>query len=125
MAKSESVELQLRTILEQYGKEVESKAGDAFESVAKEGVSKLKSTSPKRKGKYARAWTMTREQTRGAIDSVVIHNKRYQLTHLLENGHVIRNAKGTYGRVAGIKHIAPVEDWAAEELPEAVKRAIE
>ena len=46
-------------------------------------------------------------------------------THLLENGHMIVNGKGTYGRAPAIKHIAPVEQWANSELPEEIKRELE
>ena len=61
----------------------------------------------------------------GNIVNIVVHNKTdYQLTHLLENGHVIRNKKGDWGRTRPIKHIAPVEQWANSELPEEIERAL-
>lgn len=122
---AQTVEQQMNRILTDYSKDVIRETDEAFDSIAKESVQKLKSSSPKRKGKYARGWTKTTEKGGGLkTNTVVVHNKVYQLTHLLENGHIIRNAKGTYGRVAGIKHIAPVEEWAAEELPNMIKRKL-
>lgn len=120
-----TVEQQMDKILTDYSKNVIRETNEAFETVSKEAVQKLKNTSPKRTGKYARSWTKKTEKG-GSLktDTVVIHNKVYQLTHLLENGHIVRNAKGTYGRTNGIKHIAPVEEWAADELPNLIKRKL-
>ena len=122
MADTGSVEIQMKKLLDQVDKEVQKAMDVGMKQVAKEAVSKLKSSSPRKTGKYARGWTTKQIDKNG----IVIHNsKHYQLTHLLENGHVIRNKKGTYGRTSGIKHIAPVEEWASEELPRRIMEKIE
>lgn len=122
MADTGSVEIQMKKILDQVDKEVQDAMDEGMKQVAKEAVSKLKSSSPRKTGKYARGWTTKQIDKNG----IVVHNsKHYQLTHLLENGHVIRNKKGTYGRTAGIKHIKPVEEWASEELPRRIMEKIE
>ena len=116
-AKTGSVEVQMQRIFDDATKEVKRAASNAQDKIAKEGVQKLRNTSPKKTGDYAKGWRVKRERGRG-IPVVTIHNKTdYQLTHLLENGHIVRNAKGTYGRFNGIKHIAPVEEWAKDALP--------
>ena len=124
MSKTESVTAQVGKILEDYSDRVKDTANDAINTVSKESVSKLKSTSPKKSGDYAKGWTLKKERGSGRISTVTVHNRVYQLTHLLENGHVIRNKKGTYGRTNGIKHIAPVEDWAVSELPLEIERKL-
>ena len=117
MAKTESVTAQMNELLDQVNKEVEESAKKNIKAVAKESVAKLKNTSPMKTGSYAKGWGTKKK---GDMD-VVVHNRTdYQLTHLLENGHVIRNKKGTYGRTHGIKHIAPVEEWAVDELPRRI-----
>jgi hypothetical protein len=122
MAKTENVEIQMAEILDEVQKGAKEALSKGIDNVSKESVQKLRNTSPRRTsgknaGRYAREWTVKKNRD----GDVVVHNKTdYQLTHLLENGHVIRNKKGTYGRTHGIKHIAPVEEWASDELPRRV-----
>lgn len=119
------VAVQMREILDEYNEEVKKAANNSIEKVAKESVSKLRATSPKRKGKYARGWGLKREGGIGGIITVIVHNKTdYQLTHLLENGHVIRNKKGDFGRAPAHPHIKPVEQWAINELPAEIEREL-
>lgn len=124
MANTNSVAIQMEKILEQYSKEVKDVTDKSIEKVSKESVQKLKNTSPKRTGKYARSWTKKKVKGRNGIDEVTVHNKQYQLTHLLENGHIVRNSKGTYGRTNGIKHIKPVEEWAQDALQQEIERRL-
>ena len=117
MAKTESVTAQMKELMEQVDKDVKNSAKRNIDRVSKESVQKLKNTSPVKTGSYAKGWGTKKV---GEMD-VIVHNRTdYQLTHLLENGHVIRNKKGTYGRTHGIKHIAPVEEWAVDELPRRI-----
>lgn len=122
----ESLTVQMSRILEEYSEEVQDVTNDAIQKIAKESVQNLKNTSPKRPGhgEYARGWTIKREKGRGNIATLIVHNKQYQLTHLLENGHIVRNKKGTDGRAPAIKHIKPVEEWANTELPQEIERQL-
>lgn len=122
MAKTGSVAIQLAEVVDQYDVKLKRATNNAMDVVAKEAVSKLKSTSPRKSGEYARGWGIKRERGTGGINTVTVKNRVYQLTHLLENGHIVRNKKGEYGRAPGIKHIKPVEDWANTELPEEIER---
>ena len=122
---ADSVTVQLNSILDEYSRKVDDVTQKAIASVARQSVNKLKSTSPKKTGSYARGWSAKRERSGGHIDTIIVHNRTdYQLTHLLENGHVIRNKKGTYGRTRPIKHIAPVADWADSELQNEIERKL-
>lgn len=117
MSKTGSVAIQMKEVLNEVNKEVEQSAKRNIQSVAKEAVQKLKNTSPRKTGSYSKGWAVKKD---GDMD-VTVHNRTdYQLTHLLENGHIIRNKKGTYGRTSGIKHIKPVEEWASDELPRRI-----
>lgn len=122
MAKTGSVDIQMKELLDEVNKEARDAGANAIKKISKESVQKLRNTSPKKSGDYAKGWT-----TKKVSDmEVVVHNKTdYQLTHLLENGHVIKNKKGTYGRTRPIKHIAPVEEWAKTALPDEIMRELQ
>lgn len=107
---------ELVDIMQEYTKEVEEGLEDAKEEVAKEGAMVLKSTSPKKYGKYAKGW-----RAKKVGKAWVIHNAtRYQIAHLLEKGH----AKVNGGRVAGRPHIAPVEEQVIKEYERKVEKVI-
>lgn len=110
---------QLAEILDDYSEEVRKVTDAAINATAKDAVQKLRNSSPKKSGSYAKGWRVKLNRDGSAI----VHNATdYQLTHLLENGHVIRNKKGTYGRTNGIKHIEPVEQWANDELVQRIEK---
>ena len=121
MANTGSVTAQMTELLDTISKETRDAVKRDTNAVAKECVQKLRANSPRRTGSYASGWAVKKE---GEADFVVHNKTDYQLTHLLENGHVIRNKRGTYGRVPGTKHIKPVEDWAIEELPRRIMEGI-
>lgn len=117
MSKTGSVSVQMKELLNEVNKDVQQSAKRNIDGVARECVQKLKNTSPIKTGSYAKGWGTKRQSEM----DVVVHNRTdYQLTHLLENGHVIRNKKGAYGRAPAHKHIKPVEDWAVDELPRRI-----
>ncbi|PEL13787.1 HK97 gp10 family phage protein [Bacillus sp. AFS017336] len=105
--------------LAQYSKEVEEEIEKAKNDVSKEAVKELKATSPKRKkngGDYAAGWTRKK-----IGNDYVIHNKKHQLTHLLEKGH----AKVGGGRVPAKVHIKPVEKKVIDEFTDRVEKAVQ
>lgn len=121
MGKTGSIDIQMKELLNEVSKEAREAGANGIKKIAKESVTKLRNTSPKKTGSYAKGWAAKKN---GDMN-IVVHNKTdYQLTHLLENGHIIKNKKGTYGRTNGIKHIAPVEEWASEALPEEIMREL-
>lgn len=109
--------------LAEYSQDVVEKVNLSSEKVGKSAVKRLKETSPKDKGKYAKSWRVKTDPQVGQPNTLTIHNKdHYYLTHLLEHGH----AKVGGGRVEGIPHIRPAEEMVIEqftrEIEEAIKR---
>lgn len=119
MSKTSSVAIQMKELLDEIEKDAKDSMKKGFDTVSKEAVQKLRNTSPKKTGSYSKGWTTKKVNE---TDIVVYNRTDAPLTHLLENGHVVRNKKGTYGRARPIKHIAPVEEWAEEELPNKILR---
>lgn len=67
-------------------------------------------------GSYAKGWAASVE-TDETGTSCTVHNKQYQLTHLLEKGHAIANQSGRYpGHVAGDHVIDGVYNEVAAEF---------
>ncbi len=121
MSKTGSIAVQMEDLLDTVDKEVKESTKRNIDAVSREAVQKLKNTSPRKTGSYASGWGKKKE---GEMDVIVYNRTDASLTHLLENGHIVRNKKGTYGRASGIKHIAPVEEWAADELPRRIMEDI-
>ena len=81
----------------------------------------IESTAPKKTGKYSKSWAV--KKTRETSDSIqiVVHSKRYQLTHLLEFGHAKRGG----GRTRAFPHIAPAEQAGIEQLTRDIERDLQ
>ena len=98
--------------LEAYSQDIKDGVRVVVSRVASKVVQRLKRTSPKRTGNYARSWTKTETKPPKA-PAATVYNKDYGWrTHLVENGH----AKADGGRVEGFPHIAPAAEEAEQTL---------
>ncbi|HZH62393.1 MAG TPA: HK97 gp10 family phage protein, partial [Metabacillus sp.] len=89
---------------------------EAKVTIAKNTVNYLKKNSPENTGDYAKGWAKKKVGT-----AQVIHNRTdYQLTHLLEKGHVNRDGS----RTEAIPHIKHAEEKAINEYIEEVEKVI-
>lgn len=120
-----SVSAQLGKILEQYGRKADEAVEKSAKRAGRDTAKDLKNTSPKRTGEYASSWSTKVTRSSGRLIGVTVYNKRYQLTHLLENGHVIKNKKGEYGRTRPIKHIEPAEQEGIQNFEQLVRAELE
>ena len=92
-----------------------------FDPQSKTVKQQIESTAPKKTGKYSKSWAV--KKTRETSDSIqiVVHSKRYQLTHLLEFGHAKRGG----GRTRAFPHIAPAEQAGIEQLTRDIERDLQ
>lgn len=106
-----------------YTDEIVKEVEDGIEQIASECKAEVKSLSPvaafrgKRKGKrYRNGWTVTVKRTRGSY-TCTVHNSAYQLVHLLELGHMIKDGTGRVrGEALPITHVATAEKHAEEKI---------
>ena len=123
--KPEQLDEAIRGQLETYSAEITKNINENLKEVAETTAETLKKGGAykERTGKYTPDWSVTARKavstTQGEQYSV--HNrKHYQLTHLLEKGHVTRNGK----RTRAFEHILHTEQVAEELAVEAVEKAV-
>lgn len=84
-------------------------------------VREVKQKSPQKTGEYSKYWGRNFIEKDDGIYIMVHQKKKPTLTHLLEKGHKSRNGS----KVAGIEHIAPVEEKANEEFSKKIDEIIQ
>ena len=105
----------------EYAELASSEVKKAVKKSAKTVKNEISANAPKRSGAYAKSWTTkTTKETANSLEVTVHSSNRYQLAHLLENGHAKRNG----GRVAAQVHIAPAEQKGIEELEREIERSL-
>ena len=81
----------------------------------------IKANAPKNTGKYASSWTAKTTLESSHVLQITVHSpKKYQLAHLLENGHAKRNG----GRTQAQPHIAPAEEAGIRQLEAEIEKAL-
>lgn len=106
-----------------YGREVAAGVKKEVKQVATECRKEISQNSPVLTGSYKAGWGTRTEYESSEDIRIAVHNRTdYQLTHLLENGHLSSNGtKREFGRVAAHPHIRPAEEHAEEKLMRKVK----
>lgn len=89
-------------------------------TVGNEAIEMLEAISPEDTGEYAGKWKIDFKTKPDQPVMLVIHNKKYQLTHLLEFGHACVMG----GRVEGQPHISKVQDFVNEEFESRIVSAL-
>lgn len=114
--------LDIKEILNDYSDEIQESITNEAIKIAKNGVSELKKTSPKKSGDYAKGWKTNNKKGKGFVECVIHNNKKPQLTHLLERPHKTRNGGTVKPKSAG--HIKAVEEKCNKEFENSVIRII-
>lgn len=121
--KPEELAKEINEQLQGYSKEVMDSVKKQVKKVGRESSASLRSTSPKRTGKYASHWSSKVLFESDQDIRISVYNKAptYRLAHLLEKGHAKRGGKG---KVAAIPHIQPEEQRAISKLDKNIKAGI-
>lgn len=112
--------LKVSELLSEYSQDIQDAITKECEVVAKNGANKLKQTSPKRTGTYSKGWRVKTSKGNGYVSSIVHNATNYQLTHLLEKPHLLRNGRLSTPKV----HISPVEETCIKEYETRVEQNI-
>lgn len=118
---------ELQKQLSEYSTAFTAAFNNELKKAAEMGADELKQGRPyhNRSGQYVKGWSVTQRKGAQSVtgaENYTIHNKkRYQITHLLEKGHLSRNGK----RVQAFEHIAPTERHVEETVIKGIERAAE
>lgn len=127
--KPEELQIVLVRELGVYSDEIVEKVYEAVSEISKKSAQRLRATDHVDGSNiwrdYPKGWT-SQVRNRDKLASGRVYNKdKGQLTHLLENGHVIKNGtRRVFGKTRAFVHIAPVEKDAVDELEKRIMEAI-
>ena len=113
--------LDITEILNEYSTDIQEAITEEAQIVAKQGISTLKATSPKKTGDYRKGWRVKTTKGQGFVECIIHNATDYQLTHLLEKPHLLRNGARSTPQV----HIAPVEQDCIGEFENNVEKIIQ
>lgn len=126
---------QLKNILEDETLETRQTIEKVSDEASEFGLKLIKKRSPRdanRKGsrvgkrRYASGWRDQKEYVGAFITKHTLHNvNEPTLTHLLEDGHLVKNQFGTYGRTRAIPHIKVTEEDTVNYFERNVIRKLE
>lgn len=116
---ADSITVQLKNILDEYMTEVDQTVEKDTAQAARDTAKDLRGSSPSKTGEYSSGWASKKIDAKTAV---TYNRKMPGLTHLLENGHVIKNKKGEFGRVAARKHIAPAAERNEIKFEQNIER---
>lgn len=113
---AKSIADEIMGMLTAYCGDLGEKMQSAADKLSKQASKELEVASPKKTGEYSKSWHLSRLDGRGRF-RIVIHNDKYQLTYLLENG--FKNHYPDGGSFEGHMHIAPVQEKLNDDFYKA------
>lgn len=118
----------INNILRDFVDSTNEAVDDAAKAAADHAAQSLRQSSPSLSGDYARGWAVKIDNKAKKANRarVIVYNRTdYQLTHLLENGHVkVVWGHRTGDRVGPKVHIKPVETKANAEFLARIRAGI-
>ena len=117
---------EVNKILGEYQRGLYTQLGPTMRKTANETRKVLRSTSPKRTGKYGRGWEYElKVNSRLGGGSITLYDARPGLTHLLEKGHVTRNGLDrSYPATPAHPNIAAAQEQAEKQFLENLQTVL-
>lgn len=111
----------INELLEEYSDMATDEMKSAVQKSAKFVKEEISANAPRQTGAYAKSWTSKKtEEDSTSVQYTVYSKNKYQLAHLLENGHALRNG----GRAKAYPHIAPAEEAGESYLENLIEEAL-
>ena len=106
--------------LEGFYEETDANMQHLIDDVTNEALAELQNNPniPKRSGQYKKGFYKKTLAKGKGYKRNAIGNKKYQLTHLLEYGHITRNGK----RAKAFPHWKQAEELIEKRMREAIKK---
>lgn len=111
-------------IIDNYYGNVADKTNLLIAETAVKTVKRLETTAPRDKGNYARSFYIRQNKKRKDGCELEIANKRYQLTHLLEHGHVQKVHNTITGFTNAQPHWIQAEQEAIDNILNGLVRIV-
>ena len=121
MAQSKDFYIQLEKILDQVEYQERETVAKCFIAAGKEGKRDVVARSPRDTGAYASGWTVRNKRTKDRVETVIHNKTHWQLTHLLERPHIIKNQYDEYGRSKPQPHIEQAQEETEAYLMKLLK----
>lgn len=125
--KSDAVGSAVSNILYQFSADVQHGVRELTDEKAEKLKKLIQERAPvdkrktKRRGKYKKSWQIEKtKDTFSVYEKTVRSPTEYRLTHLLENGHKLRNGKTLKGRL----HIKPAADKVNTEYVKGIEKIL-
>jgi hypothetical protein len=107
--------------LSEYAELTDKAMKKAVRKTATAVKNEIAANAPEKTGRYKKSWATKKVKENSHALEMTVHSKnRYQLTHLLEKGHALRNG----GRARAFPHIAPAEEHGAEMLEDLIRKEL-
>ena len=124
-----SIYEQFRDIMDNYSADMIKLVGDSRTTVGKEAKAKIATLGDYRNHResknYRKGFKIKVDNTQ-LIKKVTVHNTQYQLTHLLEHGHAIRNGTGRLpGMTRAFPHWEETERVAIEDFEKRIVEGLQ
>ncbi len=120
---------ELQKQLSEYSQDITEGLNKVYKSLADQGVAELQRNKPyhDRTGRYSKGFAVTQRKGAQSVtggESYTIHNKKhYQITHLLEYGHLTRKGNRTRTFEHWKPTIEKIDAAAEKAVAEVVRNA--
>lgn len=110
--------------LKMVSKEVAVKTKKIVETTTKDLTDKVRQASPKKRGRYAKGWrNKVVFESGNELRKRVFNKTDYQLTHLLEKGHLRRGGKSP--KTKAIPHLFDNRDEALKQMESEIEKILD